>query len=213
MTLTHAPQGVADSTAAFPQAAGYPRAGHARIVLVPERRVLAIDGEGEPGGPAFQEAMGAIYGVAYGLLFLLRDRGIEAHVPPVEALWTRREGEQDWAIGPVAFDPSAWRWTLLMPVPETATQDDIGVAVRATAARNTTGAACRLEVRWLSEGLVVEAMHVGPYDTEPETIAAMHAHAAAFGLAPHGAHHEIYLGDPRRARPERLRTVLRQPVR
>jgi hypothetical protein len=196
----------------YPAATGYPRPGHARIVVVPERRCMAIDGEGEPGGQAFQEAMGAIYGVAYSLHFVLRDRGVEAHVPPVEGLWLRREGEQDWAEGPVAFDPSAWRWTLLMPLPEAATSSEIDAAVAATAARNTTGAARRLEVRTLAEGLVVEAMHVGPYATEPETIGAMHRLAASAGLVAHGAHHEIYLGDPRRAKPENLRTVLRQPL-
>ena len=64
----------------------------------------------------------------------------------------------------------------------------------------------------LGEGLVVEAMHVGPYDAEPETIAKMHALATSAGLAPRGPHHEIYLGDPRRTDPSRLRTVLRQPL-
>jgi hypothetical protein len=71
----------------------------------------------------------------------------------------------------------------------------------------------RLRVITLEEGLVVEAMHVGPYATEPETIARMHVMATAAGLVPAGSHHEIYLGDPRRTAPERLRTVLRQPVK
>jgi hypothetical protein len=70
-----------------------------------------------------------------------------------------------------------------------------------------------MRVMTLEEGLVVEAMHAGPYATEPETIARMREVAGAGGLAPHGAHHEIYLGDPRRCAPENLRTVLRQPVR
>lgn len=199
-------------TASYPPAVGFPRAGQPRIVVVPERRCLAIDGEGEPGGRAFQESIRALYGIAYSLHFLLRDRGVEAHVAPVEALWVRREGAQDWAEGPVAFDPAAWRWTLIMPVPDQASNDDVGDAAEAAAARQPTDAHPRVEVRTIAEGLVVEAMHVGPYATEPETIAAMHRLAAFAGLSVHGAHHEIYLGDPRRAQPKNLRTILRQPL-
>jgi len=211
MAIMRSPERSSSIPATFPAADGYPRAGHARIVVVPERRCIAIDGEGEPGGPVFQEAMSALYGTAYGLHFQLRDRGVEGHVPPVEGLWIRREGEQDWATGAVAFDPSAWRWTLLMPLPDAATEADVEAAIGASQARRGNGAP-GVEVRTLAEGLVVEAMHVGPYATEPETIAAMHQLAASAGLSPHGAHHEIYLGDPRRSKPENLRTVLRQPV-
>jgi hypothetical protein len=196
----------------FPRTLGYPRAGEPRIVDVPDRRCLAADGEGKPGGPEFEAAMGAIYGVAYSLHFLLRDRGVEAHVPPVECLWIRRAGEQDWAEGPVAFDPSAWRWTLLMPVPTEATDAEIDAARSAAAARRSTEAAQSVDVRTISEGIVVEAMHVGPYASEPSTIASMDELASAHGLAPRGPHHEIYLGDPRRSKPENLRTVLRQPI-
>jgi len=152
---------------AFPRAFGYPKPGEPRIVVVPDRRCLAADGEGEPGGKAFQEAMGALYGVAYGLHFLLRDRGVEAHVPPVEGLWIRREGEQDWAEGPVAFDPTAWRWTLFMPIPIEATEAEVDAALATAASKRPTDALRTLQVRTISEGLVVEAMHVGPYATEP----------------------------------------------
>jgi len=211
MAMARVPDQAVATAKTYPPAAGYPRAGHARIVVVPDRRCLAIDGEGEPGGAAFQEAMGALYGTAYRLHFQLRDRGLEAHVPPVEGLWVRREGEQDWAEGPVAFDPSAWRWTLLMPLPDEASEAEIAAAIELAQARRANDAPW-LEVRTFAEGLVVEAMHVGPYTTEPATIAMMHQLAAAAGLTAHGAHHEIYLGDPRRAKPENLRTVLRQPL-
>ena len=196
---------------AFPPAVGFPKVGAPRIVVAPDRRCLAADGVGEPGGRAFEAAMRAVYGVAYGLHYLLRDRGVEAHVPPVEALWIRLDGAQDWAEGPVAFDPNAWRWTLLMPLPDEASDEEIDLA-RTAARRRAKEPVPAVEIRLISEGLVVEAMHVGPYSTEPATIAAMHGLAAAFGLAPVGPHHEIYLGDPRRARPENLRTVLRQSL-
>ncbi|HTK44790.1 MAG TPA: GyrI-like domain-containing protein [Patescibacteria group bacterium] len=196
----------------YPEASGYPRRGEPRIVTVSPRRCLAVEGTGEPGGQVFQEAMGALYGAAYTLHFMLRERGLEAHVSPVEGLWTRVAGEQDWAEGPVAFDPTAWCWTLLIPLAEGATDAEIEAALASVARRQGPGAVQHLEVRTIDEGIVVEAMHVGPYATEPATIAAMHGLAAQHGLVPHGAHHEIYLGDPRRSKPENLRTVLRQPV-
>jgi hypothetical protein len=212
MVLTRVGQQGSTSNDGFPEAAGYPRSGRPRIVVVPERRCIAIDGEGEPGGAAFEEAMAEIYRTAYGLHFRLRDRGVNTHVPPVECLWVRRNGAQEWAEGPVAFDPSAWRWTLLMTTPEDASEADVEVAIGATGARRPKGAPGRPERRTIAEGLVVEAMHIGPYAAEPETIATMHRMAASAGLRPRGAHHEIYLGDPRRAKPENLRTVLRQPL-
>ena len=200
------------SVRTYPAAAGYPRRGEPRIVAVPARRCLAIDGEGKPGEEEFQDAMGSLYATAYSLHFVLRERGVEAHVPPVEGLWTRREGEQDWAEGAAAFDPTLWRWTLFMPLPDEATDAEVEAAIASAARRQAIGLRQRPDVRTFEEGLVVEAMHVGPYATEPATIAAMHRLAEANGLRPHGAHHEIYLGDPRRSKPENLRTVLRQPV-
>ena len=196
----------------FPTVSGYPRIHQPRVVNVPPRRCLAVDGTGKPGGPEFQDAMGALYGAAFSLHFVLRDRGIDSHTGPSEGLWERRDGTVEWSEGAVAFDPDAWRWTLLLPVPVEAGEHDIADALAAAHRRNRTPALDRVRVIDLVEGLVVEAMHVGPYASEPETIAAMHALADSERLIPAGAHHEIYLGDPRRTAPERLRTVLRQPV-
>lgn len=209
-TLVHAP--AKPEVVDYPVAQGYPRVRRVRIVRVPERRYLAIMGESAPGAAEFQAAMGALYGVGYSLHFILRERGMDAHLGPAEGLWERRDAQPGWSEGAEAFEPTAWRWTLLLAVPEEAVQADIDDAIAAAARKRLTPALARLTVKTLHEGLVVESMHVGPYATEPETIALMHEAAAAAGLVPHGAHHEIYLGDPRRCAPENLRTVLRQPV-
>ena len=197
----------------YPTAIGYPRVRRPRIAVVPERRCFAIPGLGTPGGPEFQEAMGALYGAAYTLHFLLRDRGVDSHTGPSEGLWERVDGQTDWSEGEVAFDPAAWRWTLLLPIPVEARDEDLDAALSEARRRRPSPALDRLRVVTLEEGLVVEAMHIGPYTTEPETIAAMHALADSERLIPAGPHHEIYLGDPQRTAPERLRTVLRQPVK
>jgi hypothetical protein len=197
---------------AYPPATGLPKPHRVRIVTIPDRRCLAIDGESGPGGPEFQAAMSALYRTAYALHFLLRERGIDARIGPSEALWERRDGTEAWAEGEAAFDPKAWRWTLLLSVPVEASDDDLASALAIARRKHPSPSLAKLYVMTVREGVAVEAMHVGPYDTEPETIEKMHRAAMDAGLRPNGPHHEIYLGDPRRVDPQRLRTVLRQPV-
>ena len=196
----------------YPPATGLPRAHRIRIVTIPDRRCLAIGGEGEPGAPEFQTAMSALYSAAYSLHFLLGERGIESPVSPPEALGERRDGRSSWAEGELAFEPNAWRWTLAIGVPEEASDDDIASALAVARRRHPSPALAHLFTLTLHEGVAVEAMHVGPYDAEPKTIAKMHDVATEAGLRPRGAHHEIYLGDPRRTDPRKLRTVLRKPL-
>jgi hypothetical protein len=197
---------------AYPPATDLPRAHRIRIVTVPDRRCLAIDGDAAPGSHEFQAAMSALYTSAYTLHFLLRERGIESPVSPPEALWERRDGQPSWAEGAVAFEPESWQWTLLIAVPGEAADDDVASAVAVARRRHPSEALDHLYLRTVREGVAVEALHVGPYDAEPETIARMHELAREAGLKPRGAHHEIYLGDPRRTDPRKLRTVLRQPL-
>ncbi|HYK96682.1 MAG TPA: GyrI-like domain-containing protein [Candidatus Dormibacteraeota bacterium] len=197
---------------AYPLATDLPRAHRVRIVTVPDRRCLAVDGDTAPGSPEFQAAMSALYTTAYTLHFLLRERGINARVSPPEALWERRDGRPSWADADIAFEPAAWQWTLLIGVPEEAGTDDVASAIAVARRRHPAEALDHLYVRTIREGVSVEAMHVGPYDAEPDTIARMHEVAREAGLRPRGAHHEIYLGDPRRTDPRKLRTVLRQPL-
>jgi hypothetical protein len=153
-----------------------------------------------------------LYTSAYTLHYLLRERGMETRVSPPEALWERRDGQSSWAEGDLAFEPEAWQWTLLIAVPEEAADADVASAVAVARRRHPSETLDHLYIRTVREGVAVEAMHVGPYDAEPETIVRMHDLARAAGLEPRGAHHEIYLGDPRRTDPRRLRTVLRQPL-
>lgn len=210
MTLAH--QAAPTRPPRFPTASGYPRAHRVRIVTVPDRNSISIDGLSAPGGAEFQAAMAALNSAAYSLHFLLRDRGIEAPIGPPEALWERRDGGSSWAEGEVAFEPTAWRWTLFIGLPGEATDDDVAAALAVSRRKRPSAALADLHPMTLGEGIVVEAMHVGPYEAEPETIAKMRELATSAGLAPRGPHHEIYLGDPRRTDPSRLRTVLRQPV-
>jgi hypothetical protein len=181
------------------------------VVVLPPARYLAIEGRGAPEGPDFQAAVGALYGTAYTLKFAAKKAGHDHKVSPLEALW--------WTPGPrgdfdLARTPrSAWRWKAMIRVPSTIRPRDVSVAIAQLAARRGDRTATKVELETIDEGRVVQVLHVGPYATEPETVAKMRALMAAEQLAPRGFHHEIYLGDPRRAKPEKLRTILRQAVR
>jgi hypothetical protein len=184
-----------------------------RVVVIPERRYLMIDGSGTPGEQGFQDAMASLYPVAYTLHFALRKRAIEAPVGALEGLyWIGQPGpitpEQFAAPG----SARAWSWRLLLPVPQAAGAEDVAAAidhVRVTKHPPTIDL-LRCE-RW-QEGLGAQIMHVGPYDAETPTIEALHAAIVARGLRAHGCHHEIYISDPNRTAPVRLRTLIRQPV-
>jgi hypothetical protein len=188
----------------FTPVSGWPRPGAVRFVDPGIRRCFTLDGEGEPGSPAFTAGVGALYTAAYTLRFALKRAGIETRVGPLEGLWTAMPGQ------PAGSD--AWGWTLLIAIPPEASREAIDGALADARRRRPDAHVEHVRIREFDEGPVVEALHVGPYATEPATIARMSAVAEAAGLHPSGPHHEIYLGDPRRSAPERLRTVIRQPV-
>jgi hypothetical protein len=202
------------AAAARPEA--YPRRGQVRIREVPPRRILEVKGAGRPGSAPFQAAISALYTVAYGVHFALKRRGIQAPVGALEGLWTF-DRDPFGSVPPVPAavvppDPDAWQWSLLIELPAAATDADVETAIADGRRRHPEAALDELREVWLEEGEVVEALHVGPYATEPETIARMAEVAEAAGCEAIGPHHEIYLSDPSRTAPERLRTVLREPV-
>jgi hypothetical protein len=194
-----------------------PKRGEVRIREVPPRRIIEVKGAGRPGSDGFRAAISALYTVAYGVHFALKRRGIAERVGALEGLWTfdrdpfaTEPADPEAAFGPP--DPDTWEWTLLIELPAAATDADVEAALADGRRRHPEAAFDDLREVWFEEGEVVEALHVGPYATEPETIARMAAVAEAAGREPIGPHHEIYLGDPNRSAPERLKTVLRQPV-
>jgi hypothetical protein len=112
----------------------------------------------------------------------------------------------------LAQPPDTWNWKLLMRVPEFIKAADVKAAIRTLEKKGKAPGAAEVYLEKLNEGTCVQMLHVGPYATEEETIAQMMAFANEQGLAFHGLHHEIYLSDPRRVPPQRLRTILRHPV-
>ncbi len=186
-----------------------PPVGRFEIVDVPALDFLMIDGAGDPNtAPAYATATGWLFSVSYALKFAAKAAGRDYGVAPLEGLW--------WAADMASFAArrkDAWSWTMMVMQPEWTTAADVAAAV--DKARGKLGAPPpSLRFERFAEGLSVQTLHVGPYDAEGPVLNALHeVYLPANGLAEAGHHHEIYLGDPRRSAPEKLRTILRQPVR
>ena len=163
-------------------------------VDVPAMTYLAIDGHGDPNtSPAYATAIQALYAGAYAIRAVLK----------------KRTGDDF-----VAGDKGEWDWTMMIPLPEAVSSQDIAEGL-AQAARKKPGLpVSALKELSLSEGRSLQILHVGTYDDEAPTLARLHDEIMpGLGLTWNGPHHEIYLSDPRRVAPERMKTVLRQPVR
>ena len=127
----------------------------------------------------------------------------------LEGQWWSSDGQQDFSRIP----KDQWCWKLLIRTPDFVTQNELAKAVETLLKRGKTQPVQEVKLESFTEGHCVQMLHVGPYEREHETIALMKAHAEKSGLQFHGRHHEIYLSDPRRVPPERLKTILRHPVR
>jgi hypothetical protein len=175
------------------------------LVDVPELQVLAVDGHGDPNiAQAYSDAVAALYAVSYAARFALKRAGVaDYRVMPLEGLWS----VPDMSTFTTA-DKAAWDWTMMIAQPEEVTSQ----VIEARAKR--PGLALELlRLERFKEGRAAQVLHVGAYSAEGPTIARLHEFITMQDLQLTGRHHEIYLSDPRQAAPERLRTVLRQPVR
>lgn len=180
------------------------------LVDVPELPFLMIDGTGDPNtDPGYAAALQALYATAYAVHFALKrgPAGIDAPVMPLEGLWW----VPDMALFDVA-DKGAWHWTLMIVQPGQVTAELADRARAGAAARKPGLPVDRVRLDRFAEGLSAQVLHRGPYSAEGPTVARLHRFIADRGYALTGKHHEIYLGDPRRSAPEKLRTIVRQPV-
>jgi hypothetical protein len=171
------------------------------LVQVRPASYLCIAGQGAPGSDPFTSAIGALYGVAFTVKMTRKFAGDQDYaICKLEALWP------DWGT---TAEPS---WELLIRTPEFVTREDIRKAVETLCKRGKGENADRIQLRRLDEGLCVQVLHIGPYEDESKAINRMRALAEDRGMRISGSHHEIYLSDPRRCDPSKLKTILREPV-
>jgi hypothetical protein len=184
-----------------------PSAREPAIVNVPSMNFLMVDGEGDPNtSQAYKEAVEALYATSYTLKFMIKKRSPEDDygVMPLEGLWD----------DPTSFGSeqrAGWRWTAMIMQPDVVTPALVAEAIAEAAGKRDLPALPRLRVEPFHEGTAAQILYIGPYAAEQPTIERLHRFIADRGGALTGRHHEIYLSDPRRTAPERLKTIIRQP--
>jgi hypothetical protein len=192
-----------------------PSAKKIEVVKVPAMKFAMIDGAIEPTlapgtSPLFQENMQALYGAAYTLKFmakLRKDDPVDYPVMALEGLWWVEDGYFDIQV------KDNWFYTVMIMQPDLVTPEMFAEALaQLRKKKGDQPAFDRLRLEAFEEGLCVQTMHIGPYDTEPATVARMQAFAAENGYTLCGKHHEIYMGSPLRADPAKLKTILRHAI-
>lgn len=180
------------------------------IVTVPKMNFLMVDGQGDPNtSQAFQDAIEVLYPVSYALKFMIKrgDVGIDYGVLPLEGLW--------WAEDMSSFtagNKADWKWTLMIMQPELVDEELVGKAIAQVKTKKNPTALPLLRFSAFEEGRAAQVMHIGPFSEEGPTIERLHSFIEESGGTRRGKHHEIYLSDIRRAKSEKWKTVIRQPM-
>ena len=178
-------------------------------VDVPPLNYLKIDGRGDPNtAQEYKDAIETLYPVAYTLKFMMKKGalGLDYVVMPLEGLW--------WVEDMSKFsveNKGDWLWTMMILQPDAVTLEMVDEALAQTAEKKNPPALDKVRLEGLYEGASAQIMHIGPYADEAPTISKIHQFITENGRRPRGKHHEIYLSDPRRAAPEKMKTVIRQP--
>lgn len=188
------------------------------IVTVPPINYIAVRGEGDPNEEdgEYKQAIGLLYGIAYTIKMSKKSsRQIEGYfdyiVPPLEGFWW-----QDKLKGIDYAHKENFKWISLIRLPDFVTKTDLEWAVREATQKKKLDFS-KVEFLTYDEGLCVQCMHIGSYDDEPETVKLMHEYMEQQGysidIAENRFHHEIYLSDARKVAPEKLKTVIRHPIK
>ena len=185
------------------------RVGKPALVEVPPRPFLLIDGSGDPNtSQEYADAVAALYALSYGLRAVIKkERGDSYTVMPLEGLW--------WTDDMTRFsvdDKSDWKWTMMICQPDVVTSDLAAAVIPEVTANKGLVSGEQVRFELYDEGRAAQVMHIGPYAAEAPTIRLLHEFIENAGLTRVGLHHEIYLGDPCRTDPVRLKTIIRQPV-
>jgi hypothetical protein len=182
--------------------------GTPTIVDVPPLQYLMVDGSGDPNtSPRFREAMSGLYPVAYTLRFAIKfEEQVAYSVMPLQGLWWLPDGDFDFSV------KDRWIWTLMIMQPDYVTEERFEAARESAKQKEPLPIFDELRLEVYEEGLAAQIMHIGPYADEAPNIDKLHTFIQEQGYALRGKHHEIYIGDPNRSAPEKLKTIIRQPI-
>lgn len=186
-----------------------PSAKEPVLLEVPVMNFLMVDGAGDPVKVAeYKSAVEALYSVSYNLKFRLKKEGLlDYSVFPLEGLWWAEVGEK-FKIG----ERDDWKWTMLIMQPEQVTAEHVQAAISEVAKKKDLVALPKVRFETFDEGWAAQILHIGPYATELPTVEKLDSFIAQNGYERTAKHHEIYLSDPNRCAPEKLKTIIRHPV-
>ncbi|TFH25828.1 hypothetical protein E4G67_00375 [Candidatus Bathyarchaeota archaeon] len=186
-----------------------PSAKEVSVVDIPAMNFLVVDGEGAPTSPQYSAAIEALFSVAYTLKFMVKKgKGIDYSVMPLEGLW--------WVDDMSKFSADRkdeWKWTAMIMQPKYVTSNDFNLAVEQVKKKKNPAALPKVRFESFKEGPSAQIMYVGPFSAEGPTIVKIHAHIQNSGHGLSGKHHEIYLNNPATTAPEKLKTIIRQPMK
>lgn len=177
---------------------------------------LAIEGKGDPNAAEFARKVQCLYVSVYAVKFLHKARGLDFVVPKLEAQWWFEQKDHklsSLAEAPQKIPRSQWQYRLLIRIPATVTSREVDQALARVRARKQLADLKAVKLIEINEGTCVQALHVGPFDTEPQTLDRVQGFMQENRLVQNGLHHEVYLSDFRKTEPGKLRTILREPVR
>lgn len=180
-----------------------------QIIKVPKMNFLMIDGSGDPNtSEEYKDAVGNLYTLSYAIKFITKNKNsIDYVVMPLEGLW--------WADDMSRFgveDKSNWKWTAMIMQPDFVDRTIFEEAIERVSTKKELKNISRIRLEKFEEGMSVQILFIGPYSEEGETIRSMHSFIEDIGFKLRGKHHEIYLSDPGKTEPEKLKTILRQPL-
>jgi hypothetical protein len=186
-----------------------PPKGVFHIVEVPAMNFLMLDGKGDPNtSEDYQQAVEGLYTISYGIKFSLKPQGFDHIVPPLEGLWWM-ENMDDFTLA----NKASWEWTMMIMQPEWVAGESVDKVIHDAIKKKKLPSLGKIRFGRYLEGISVQYLYTGAYENEAPMIAEMHKYVKNNGYQTHGKHHEIYLGDPRKISPEKLQTILRQPIR
>lgn len=186
------------------------------LLTIGKAQFLSITGKGDPSGQTYADKLQALYSVAYAVKFLYKAMDKDFVVAKLEGLWSFDEDKYAGLSAdeaPLKIPRSEWNYRMLIRIPDFVTREQLERAVKTVVNQKQISLAAEIERFEMEEGKVVQMLHKGPFSEEPETLKQIVAFCEEHRLSKNGLHHEIYLSDPRKTAPEKLKTILREPVK
>ncbi|WP_316635600.1 GyrI-like domain-containing protein [uncultured Flavobacterium sp.] len=187
-----------------------------QLIHIEKAHYLSIVGKGDPSESAFSDNIQALYATAYAIKFIFKASNNDFVVPKLEGLWSFDEEKYSnisMDEAPSKIPRSEWNYRLMIRMPDFVTKEQVETAIDIVTTKKQIKLASKIEFYEMTEGKVIQILHVGPFDNEPETLKLIQAFSKENNLQKNGTHHEIYLSDFRKTSPDKLKTILREPVK